>query len=173
MKYMAQPGAPPAAWQGPLVQRRSTSYELNNPPRTQKFGHSQTTGNQTHRPADARVQDLSLRAHPDRRHRDHAHDSQRSARTPQRARLVASRSVLFAGLLIAFCLTAPIGLIGILRQNRLPPFSAADCRHRGGAGVNGGIGCCRPLSSVLLALPSLQLAMKSDQLAWFAGAAQR
>ena len=51
MKYMAQPGAPPAAWQGPLVQRTSSKDEFNNPPRTQKFGHSRCAENRTRTPA--------------------------------------------------------------------------------------------------------------------------
>ena len=66
----------------------------------QQHRRAGSPGHQAHRAAHARVQELSLRAHPDRRHRDHAHDQEGPARRPQRPSLVRSRAVLLAGLLI-------------------------------------------------------------------------
>ena len=67
-------------------------------------------------PADARLQDLSLRAHPDRWHRNHAHDSQGSARRNQRPGLVCAEPVLLAGVLIGVGHAAMLDVIALSRQ---------------------------------------------------------
>ena len=85
---------------------------------SQQRRRARPSSHQTDHPADARIQDLSLRAHPARRHRNHAHDSQGSARRSQRPRLVCGEPVLFAGVLIGVGHAAMLGLIALSRQSQ-------------------------------------------------------
>jgi hypothetical protein len=89
---------------------RDAPVEVPEQPR-----RARSSSHQTHHLADARLQDLSLRPHPARRHRGHALDPQRPARIDQRPGFVRSGSVLLVGFLIG--VAAILGFPTLLRQN--------------------------------------------------------
>lgn len=63
-------------------------------------------------------QDFSMRTHPDRRHRDDAHDSQRPTLRHQRPSHGAGHSVLLPGFLIETGRVASFAYAALSRQNR-------------------------------------------------------
>jgi hypothetical protein len=94
------------------------------------FERARSPCRQTHYPADARVQDTSLRAHPDRRHRGHAHDSQGPARQHQRPRVVASEPVPLVGFLIGIGLAALPVRLAPSRHNLSTPVRSSRTRKQ-------------------------------------------